>query len=131
MLDSKHLMTKTVSTTQFIRIDTPLATLIKAITLLAVIALGLVSDVLRHDEASATIEYGYVLLGILAAAGCLGYLAVRFSSRLADTPLFGTTRLPHAANVASDAVPGEDWPLLISLLFGPLLVLLAGLGGWV
>jgi hypothetical protein len=45
--------------------------------------------------------------------------------------LFGITRLPNAANVTNDDVPGEDWPLLISLLFGPLLVLLAGLGGWV
>jgi hypothetical protein len=131
MLDFGHFMMKTASTTQSICIDNPLAALAKAIPVLAVLALGLFSDVLRHDEASATIEYGYLLFGVLAAAGCLGYLAVRFSSRLADTPLFGTTRLPHAANVASDAVPGEDWPLLISLLFGPLLVLLAGLGGWV
>ncbi len=131
MLDSKYFMTRTASTTEHISIRTPLAGLVKAILLLAVLVLGSISEVLRQEGASTTIEYGYVLLGILATVGCLGYMAVRFSSRLADTPLFRITRLQHAANVPHDDIPGEDWPLLISLLFGPLLVLLAGLGGWV
>ena len=109
----------------------PLAALVKAAPILAVLVVGLLSDVLRHGEATAGIEYGYALLALFTAAGCLGYLAWRISSRRIAQPSFVTTRLPHAASIVKSDAPGEDWPLLISLLFGPLLVLLAGLGGWV
>lgn len=106
----------------------PLATLAKAAPLLVLL---LLPDALGHDEAYAGIDYGYALLALLGSAGCLGYLASRLSSRLDLLPGRARTILvPVRSNASGDAI-GEDWPLLVGLVFGPLILLLAGLGGWV
>lgn len=98
--------------------------------LLAIVLIGLLTDVARPEEAYAGIGYGLWLLAFLGAAGG----AVRLTSRLHTsldplpwaapaTPAFGISPGLH--------VRGERWPLLVALLFGPLVVLISGLGGWV
>ncbi len=109
-------------------IVSPLATLAKAVPLLVLL---LLPDALGRDEAYAGIDYGYALLALLGSAGCLGYLASRLSSRLDSLPIRARTILvPARSDTSGDAI-GEDWPLLVGLVFGPLILLLAGLGGWV
>lgn len=124
-------MRYTGSSTRFRNGLQPLAVFSKATPILGILLLGLFADVLRHDEASGVIEYGYALVALFATVSCMGYLALRLQSRLMALPSFGVTRLTRAASASDGDAPGEDWPLLISLLFGPLIVLLAGLGGWV
>ena len=81
--------------------------------LLALVLIGLLADVARPEEAYAGIGYGLSLLAFLGAAGGAACL----TSRLAASPGL--------------SVRGEGWPVLVALLFGPLAVLISGLGGWV
>lgn len=101
--------------------------------LLALVLIGLLADVARPEGAYAGIDYGLSLLAFLGATGCM----VRLSTRLAAHP----NPLPWAGpagpaartfgSVPGLSVLGERWPLLVALLFGPLVVLISGLGGWV
>ena len=101
--------------------------------LLALVLIGLLADVARPEEAYAGIGYGLSLLAFLGAAGGAACLTSRLVARLVP--------LPWAAPAASAARPfatapglsgrGAAWPLLVALLFGPLAVLISGLGGWV
>jgi hypothetical protein len=102
---------------------------------LGLVLLGLLVNVFSGDEIYAGLEYAFPLLALFGAAGCIGQLTVTISRRS------GT--LASACRVSAEVlrsrlerlhgVGGEtgDLPVLMALLFGPLVVLLAGLGGWV
>lgn len=101
--------------------------------LLALVLIGLLADVARPEEAYAGIGYGLSLLAFLGVAGGAVCLTSRLHARLDPLPWTGIVG-PVARTFAS--VPGlssrgEGWPLLVALLFGPLAILISGLGGWV
>ena len=96
--------------------------------------LGVLVNLFSREEVYTNLEYGFPLLALFGAAGCIGQLTVTISRRsgtLASACCI-PTRVLRAA-VVRDGVGGEtsDLPVLLALLFGPLVVLLAGLGGWV
>jgi len=96
---------------------------------------GLLLNFFSREEVYANLEYGFPILALFGAAGCIGQLTVSISRRsgtLASACCIPTGVL-RAAAVTSYGVRGEmsDLPVLLALLFGPLVVLLAGLGGWV
>lgn len=100
--------------------------------LLLLVIAGLFAEAARPDEAYAGIDYGLSLLALLGATGCVVSLAGRISSGLHPLPWMVPTRVPRpAASIPGVRLRGEDWPLLVSLLFGALVVLISGLGGWV
>jgi hypothetical protein len=96
--------------------------------------LGLLVSLFSREEVYANLEYGFPMLALFGAAGCIGQLTVSISRR-SGTLAFACCIPAGAlrASVVRGGVPGEtsDLPVLIALLFGPLVVLLAGLGGWV
>jgi len=89
---------------------------------------------LPHQDVYANPDYGLSVLAALGTAGCVSYL-LAFFSRNYQVPFGSPTLLVglSSAKVVSAGSPGEgeDWPLLVALLFGPFLVLFSGLGGWV
>jgi hypothetical protein len=98
------------------------------------VLLGVLVNFFSKEEVYANLEYGFPMLALFGAAGCIGQLTVTISRRsatLASACCFSTGVL--RARVARDGVRGEtsDLPVLVALLFCPLVVLLAGLGGWV
>ena len=93
-----------------------------------VASLLLLAGPLPQQAAHAGVGYVFSLFAVVAAAGCLGYFLIMASRRLPFRP-DGLLRASPAMQRTS--VRGEDWPLLVALLFGPFFVLLAGLGGWV
>ena len=101
--------------------------------MLAALFVLLASILFPQQDAYASAEYGVPLLAAVGAAGCIGYLLsaifrlhrVPFSSR---GLLFGSS---SASTSLDGGVSGEDWPLLVALLFGSFLMLFSGLGGWV
>ena len=101
---------------------------------LGVLLLGLLANLSSREEVYANPEYGFSVLAFLGAAGCIGHLAASISRR--SGPLDFACRVPVRALPAA-VVPGGvlggagEWPVLVALLFGPLVFLLAGLGGWV
>ncbi len=101
--------------------------------LLALVLIGLLADVARPEEAYAGIDYGLSLLAFLGAAGCAVYLTSRLATRLDPLPGAGIFAPGGRlfASVSGLSARGEGWPLLVALLFGPLVVLISGLGGWV
>lgn len=105
----------------------------KAWPVLVMLVSGLLAYFAPHDEAYAGADYGISLLAALGAASCIGYLASRLSLRLDVLPRLrpAESGLSPSAIVASGLETGEDWPLLVALLFGLFLMLLSGLGGWV
>jgi hypothetical protein len=95
--------------------------------------IGLLADVARPEEAYAGIGYGLSLLALLGAAGYAARLTGRLATRLEPVAV-GEPRGPAARTSTSAqdvSARGEGWPLLVALLFGPLAVLISGLGGWV
>lgn len=101
--------------------------------MLALVLIGLLTDVARPEEAHAAIGYGLSLLAFLGAAGGAVCLTSRLASRLDPLP-WASPAAPAARPFSSApglSVRGERWPLLVALLFGPLVVLISGLGGWV
>ncbi len=106
-------------------------------TTLAALFVLLADILLPQQDAYASAEYGFPLLAAVGAgvgaAGCIGYLLsaifrlhrAPFSSR---GLLFGSS---SAATSVDGGGSGEDWPLLVALLFGSFLMLFSGLGGWV
>jgi hypothetical protein len=98
------------------------------------VLLGLVVNFFSREEIYANLEYGFPMLALFGAAGCIGQLTVSISRRsgtLASACCIPTWVL--RATFVRDSIRGEtsDLPVLLALLFGPLVVLLAGLGGWV
>ncbi len=86
------------------------------------------------EEVYASLEYGFPMLALFGAAGCIGQLTVSISRR--SGTLASACCVPAEvlrSTVVEGRRPGETGrlPVLIALLFGPLVVLLAGLGGWV
>lgn len=95
---------------------------------------GLLVNFFSREEVYANLEYGFPMLALFGAAGCIGQLTVSISRR-SGTPASACC-IPTGvlrATVVSDGVRGDtsDLPVLLALLFGQLVVLLAGLGGWV
>ena len=95
---------------------------------------GLLVNFFSREEVYANLEYGFPMLALFGAAGCIGQLTVSISRR--SGTLASACCIPKwvlRARVVRDGVRGEtsDLPVLIALLFCPLVVLLAGLGGWV
>ena len=100
--------------------------------LLALVLIGLLADLARPEEAYAGIGYGLSLLALLGAAGYAARLTGRLATRLDPLP-WASPAAPaaRASLVQGASARGEGWPLLVALLFGPLAVLISGLGGWV
>ncbi len=101
--------------------------------LLALVLIGLLADVARPEEAYAGIGYGLSLLAFLGAAGGAACLTSRLAASL-DPLQWAAPSAPVARPFAVSpprSVRGEGWPVLVALLFGPLAVLISGLGGWV
>ena len=94
---------------------------------------GLLADVAPNDGAHAGLDYALSLLALLGAAGCVVSLTHRLSSGLGPLPWARSAApgLPAPAALSNVSGGGEDWPLLVALLLGTLVVLLAGFGGWV
>jgi hypothetical protein len=95
---------------------------------------GLLVNFFSREEVYANLEYGFPMLALFGAAGCISQLTVTISRR--SGTLASACCIPIRvlrARVVRDGVRGEtsDLPVLIALLFCPLVVLLAGLGGWV
>ncbi len=98
------------------------------------VVFGVLVNCFSREEVYANLEYGFPMLALFGAAGCIGQLTLSISRRsgaLAFACCVPTWVL--RARVVRDGVRGEtsDLPVLIALLFCPLVVLLAGLGGWV
>ncbi len=96
--------------------------------------LALLVNLFSREEVYANLEYGFPLLALFGAAGCIGQLTVSISRRsgtLASACCIPVGILRETA--VRVGVRGEtgDLPVLMALFFGTLVVLLAGLGGWV
>ena len=95
---------------------------------------GLLVAFFSREEVYANLEFGFPMLALFGAAGCIGQLTLSISRR--SGTLASACCIPIWILRARDVragVRGEtsDLPVLIALLFCPLVVLLAGLGGWV
>ncbi len=101
---------------------------------LGLLLLGLLANLSSREEVYVNLEYGFSVLALLGAAGCIGHLAASLSRRSGslDFACCAPIRVVPAA-VVPGGVSGDagEWPVLVALLFGPLVFLLAGLGGWV
>ena len=98
------------------------------------VLLGLLVNLFSREEVYASLEYGFPLLALFGAAGCIGQLTVSISRRSGH--LASACRIPVEILRTTPVRGGvrgktDDLPVLVALLFGPLVVLLAGLGGWV
>ena len=93
----------------------------------------LLVDVSPQQDAYANPDFGLSLLAALGTAGCLSYLLSAIF-RLYRAP-FGSrgvlSRSSSLEALSDDARGGEEWPLLVALLFGSFVMLFSGLGGWV
>ena len=99
------------------------------------VLLGLLVNLSSGEEIYASLEYAFPLLALFGAAGCIGQLTVTISRRsgtLASACCVPVEILRSTLEWRG-SLKGEtgDLPVLMALLFGPLVVLLAGLGGWV
>lgn len=101
---------------------------------IGLVLLGLLVNLSSREEVYTSIEYGFPMLALFGAAGCIGQLTLSISRRSGSLAFACCipVGVPLAARLPG-GVRGEtsDLPLLIALLFGPLVFLLAGLGGWV
>jgi hypothetical protein len=98
------------------------------------VLLGLLVSLFSREEIYTGLEYAFPLLALFGAAGCIGQLTVSISRR--SGALASACCIPVEvlrSTVARRSIPGRTrrLPVLMALLFGPLVVLLAGLGGWV
>jgi hypothetical protein len=90
-------------------------------------------DVSPQQDVYANPDYGLPLLAALGTAGCLSYLLAAIF-RLYRAPFYQRDVLSRFSSVeafSADGRGGEEWPLLVALLFGSFLMLFSGLGGWV
>lgn len=98
------------------------------------VLLGLLVNLFTREEVYTSLEYGFPLLALFGAAGCIGQLTVSISRR--SGTLASACCIPikvARAAFVRDRASGRTigLPVLMALLFGPFFVLLAGLGGWV
>jgi hypothetical protein len=98
------------------------------------VLLGVLVNYFFGEEVYANLEYGFPVLALFGAAGCIGQLTVSISRRAGT--LASACCIPSGVlrtTAVTDGVRGatSDLPILLALLFGPIVVLLAGLGGWV
>ena len=98
------------------------------------VLLGLLVSLFSREEIYAGLEYAFPLLALFGAAGCIGQLTVSISRR--SGTLASACCIPVEvlrSTVEGHSLPGQTGrlPVLMALLFGPFVVLLAGLGGWV
>lgn len=100
----------------------------------AVLVLGILKDLPPREGAYSGGQQGISLLVAAGAVVFLGHLAAhlyRRSGGLASAcSVFGFRSLEFGRH-ATVTVESAGWPVLVSLLFSPFFVLLAGLGGWV
>ena len=105
-----------------------------AFPVLGLLLVGLLANLSSREEIYANPEYGFSVLALFGAAGCIGHLAASLSRR--SCALDFACRIPVRVLTVA-AVPGGvwrsigEWPVLVALLFGPFVFLLSGLGGWV
>jgi hypothetical protein len=94
--------------------------------------LGLLANVSSREEVYANPEYSFTILALFGAVGCIGHLAASLSRRSGALDVANRihVRVLRVAAVPG-GYPGGEWPVLVALLFGPLVFLLSGLGGWV
>ena len=95
---------------------------------------GVLVNLFSREEVYANLEYGFPMLALFGAAGCIGQLTVSISRRTGT--MVSACCIPTGilrTTVVRNGVSGEtsDLPVLLAILFGPLVVLLSGLGGWV
>lgn len=94
----------------------------------------LLVDVSPQQDVYANPDYGLPLLAALGTAGCLSYLLTAIF-RLYRAPVGSRGVLSRSSSVEAFAAGGrgggEEWPLLVALLFGSFVMLFSGLGGWV
>ena len=98
------------------------------------VLLGLLVSLFSREEFYTGLEYAFPLLALFGAAGCIGQLTVSISRR--SGTLASACCIPVEvlrSTVEGQTLPGQTGrlPVLMALLFGPFVVLLAGLGGWV
>ena len=101
---------------------------------LGLLLLGLLANLSTREEVYANPEYGFSILALFGTAGCIGHLAASISRRpgaLVFACLIPVRVLPVAAVPEGVTRSTGEWPVLVALLFGPLVFLLSGLGGWV
>jgi hypothetical protein len=105
-----------------------------ALSALGLLLFGLLTSLFSREEVYANLEYGFSVLALFGAAGCIGHLAASIyrssGARAFACRLPGRT-LPAAVAPGSVPCGTAGWPVLVALLLGPLVVLLSGLGGWV
>ncbi len=100
----------------------------------ALLAALFFGEALASEEAYAELARAVALLSALGfSVACAGYLTLFvFRLHAGDPGLWGAvpalSRKPFSDAGSSG---GEDWPLLITLLFRKIPVLFAGLAGWV
>lgn len=102
--------------------------------ILGLLLFGLLTNLSSREEVYANLEYGFSALALFGAAGYIGHLAAiipRRSGAWAFARWTPVRVLPAAAVPGGVSGDAGDWPVLVALLFGALVVLLAGLGGWV
>ena len=98
------------------------------------VLLGLLVSLFSREEIYTGLEYAFPLLALFGAASCIGQLTVSISRR--SGTLASACCIPVEvlrSTLQSHSLPGHTGrlPVLMALLFGPFVVLLAGLGGWV
>jgi hypothetical protein len=96
--------------------------------------LGLLVSLISREEIYAGLEYAFPMLALFGAAGCIGQLTVSISRRsgtLASACCIPVEVLRSTGERRSLSGQTGRLPVLMALLFGPFVVLLAGLGGWV
>jgi hypothetical protein len=100
---------------------------------LGLLLLGLLANLSSREEVYANPEYGFSVLALFGAAGCIGHCAANLSRRSGtlDFACCGPIRVVLAAVPGGVPAGADEWPALIALLFGPFVFLLSGLGGWV
>jgi hypothetical protein len=100
----------------------------------ALLLLGLLVNLYFREEVYANLESGLPLLALFGTVSCIGQLTISIARR--SGALAFACCIPAGAlrtTIVLGVVPGKtrQLPLLIALLLGPIIVLLAGLGGWV
>jgi hypothetical protein len=96
--------------------------------------LSLLVNLFSREEVHANPEYGLSVLALFGAAGCIGHLAASLSRRsgVLDFACCVPLRVLPAAVAPGGVLGGTgEWPVLVALLLGHLVLLLSGLGGWV
>jgi hypothetical protein len=101
---------------------------------LGLLLVGLLANLSSREEVYANPEYGFSVLVLFGAAGCIGHLPASLSWR--PCALDFACRVPLRVLptvVAPGGVPGAtgEWPVLVTLLLEPLVFLLSDLGDWV